>query len=139
MAGSSSMERNANIQRYNTLMEDATKRQRTSAPSSEFGNYMTSNFLSHFTVEEFHNFDILAWWKENEPQFPILAVMARDLLIVQASTDYLDGVERIQHCVSLEGELLPPVKEYIHEEEVAMEISPTMTELDEGEVEELSD
>ncbi|KAE8696646.1 U-box domain-containing protein 7 [Hibiscus syriacus] len=28
----------------------------------------------------------LAWWKENEAQFPILAAMARDLLTVQAST-----------------------------------------------------
>ncbi|GJY55904.1 RNA-directed DNA polymerase, eukaryota [Tanacetum coccineum] len=36
--------------------------------------------------EEFTNFDILAWWKEREIQFPILSAMARDLLTVQAST-----------------------------------------------------
>lgn len=172
MAGSSSSGRNVNINLYNTLMEDATKRQRTSAPSSELGNYMATNFLAHFTVEEFQNFDILAWWKEKEVQFPILAAMARDLLTVQASTvasesafsfsgrviterrskltaesmevcvclkDYLDDVERIQNCVSLEGPLLPPVEEYIHEEEVAMGISPPTTEVDEGEIEEFSD
>ncbi|KAE8682335.1 Chloroplast thylakoid membrane, putative isoform 2 [Hibiscus syriacus] len=38
------------------------------------------------TFEEFETLDILAWWKEKEAQFPILAAMARDLLTVQAST-----------------------------------------------------
>ncbi|KAD1274136.1 hypothetical protein E3N88_43079 [Mikania micrantha] len=36
--------------------------------------------------ERFENFDILAWWKQKESQFPILSAMARDLLSVQAST-----------------------------------------------------
>jgi len=150
-------------------MEDATKRQRTSAPTSELGNYMASNFLAHMIVEEFQNLDMLAWWKEKEPQFPILAAMARDLLTVQASTiasesafsfsgrviserrskltaqpvqvcvclkNYLDDVERIQHCVSLEGPLLPLVEEYIHVEEVSLGISPPTTEVDEGELDE---
>ena len=34
----------------------------------------------------FENFDILAWWKGNESQFPVLAAITRDLLTVQAST-----------------------------------------------------
>ena len=38
------------------------------------------------TIEEFENLDLLAWWKEKESQFPILAAMARDLFTVQAST-----------------------------------------------------
>ena len=37
------------------------------------------------TFEEFENFDILAWWKEKETRFPVLAVVTRDLLTVQAS------------------------------------------------------
>ncbi|GJW27196.1 probable aspartyl aminopeptidase [Tanacetum coccineum] len=68
------------------LFEDATKRQRTSAPTSELGQYMATNFLITLRPEEFTNFDILAWWKEREIQFPILSAMARDLLTVQAST-----------------------------------------------------
>ena len=38
------------------------------------------------TPEKFTTFDILAWWKGKEQQFPILFTMARDLLTVQAST-----------------------------------------------------
>lgn len=85
-AGSSRMTRDININLYNTLREDATKRQRSSAPTSELGQYMATNFLTTLSPEEFANFDILAWWKEREIQFPILAAMARDLLAVQAST-----------------------------------------------------
>ena len=47
---------------------------------------MSNNFLSFMTFEEWENFDILAWWKEKETQFPVLATMVRDLLTVQAST-----------------------------------------------------
>ena len=42
--------------------------------------------------EDFQNFDILAWWKEKEGQFPVLAAMTRDLLTVQASTVALESV-----------------------------------------------
>ncbi|KAD4888357.1 hypothetical protein E3N88_20430 [Mikania micrantha] len=38
------------------------------------------------SAEEYMKFDILAWWKGKESQFPILSAMARDLLTVQAST-----------------------------------------------------
>ncbi|GJV95881.1 zinc finger BED domain-containing protein RICESLEEPER 2 [Tanacetum coccineum] len=68
------------------VASNATKRQRTSAPTSELGQYMATNFLITLRPEEFTNFDILAWWKEREIQFPILSAMARDLLTVQAST-----------------------------------------------------
>ncbi|KAK1413168.1 hypothetical protein QVD17_34938 [Tagetes erecta] len=37
-------------------------------------------------THEFESFDLLAWWKRKETEFPILSAMARDLLIVQAST-----------------------------------------------------
>lgn len=85
-AGSSRMTRDININLYNSLFEDATKRQRTSAPTSELGQYMATNFLRTLSPDEFANFDILAWWKEREIQYPILSAMARDLLAVQAST-----------------------------------------------------
>ena len=57
---SSSLGRNANVQLFNILTDDATKRQRTSAPTSELGNYMASNFLANMTIEEFENLDLLA-------------------------------------------------------------------------------
>ncbi|GJR31135.1 ribonuclease H-like domain-containing protein [Tanacetum coccineum] len=85
-AGSSRMASDININLYNSLFEDTTKRQRTSAPTSELGQYMATNFLITLRPEEFTNFDILAWWKEREIQFLILSAMARDLLTVQAST-----------------------------------------------------
>ena len=57
--------------------------------------------------------------------------------------DYLDGGERIQNMVSLEGPLLPPVEERIieEEEELAQGISPPMTEVEENddEFEDLSE
>ena len=43
------------------------------------------------TLEEFENLDILAWWKEKQGQFPVLAAMARDRLTVQASTVALES------------------------------------------------
>ncbi|GJY52413.1 ribonuclease H-like domain-containing protein [Tanacetum coccineum] len=85
-AGSSRMASDININLYNSLFEDATKRQRTSAPTSELGQYMATKFLITLSPKEFANFDILAWWKEREIQFPILSAMAHDLLAVHAST-----------------------------------------------------
>ena len=41
------------------------------------------------SVEAFDSnvkFDILAWWKVNSPRFPILSLMARDLLVIPVST-----------------------------------------------------
>ena len=77
------MARDININLYKTLFEDATKRQRTSAPTSELGQYMATNFLRTLNPDEFAKFDILAWWKEREIQYPILSAMARDLLAVK--------------------------------------------------------
>ncbi|GKA07670.1 RNA-directed DNA polymerase, eukaryota [Tanacetum coccineum] len=129
-AGSSRMASDININLYNSLFEDATKRQRTSAPTSELGQYMATNFLITLSPEEFANFDILAWWKEREIQFPILSAMARDLLAVQASTvasESAFSTPRIRGSPILED-----VEETIAREEVDLGISPPNTELDEG-------
>ena len=48
--------------------------------------YTGTDFLSVMSPEDFATFDILAWWREKEQQFSILAAMARDLLTVEAST-----------------------------------------------------
>ena len=85
---SSSSRNSSNIEMslFNTLVNSQFKRARTTAPTSELGNYIATDFISKMSYEDFQNFDILAWWKEKEGQFPILAAMARDLLTVQAST-----------------------------------------------------
>ncbi|KAJ0742588.1 putative HAT dimerization domain, ribonuclease H-like superfamily [Helianthus annuus] len=54
--------------------------------SNELGRYKYTDFLATISPDEFHNFDILAWWKIQEPHYPVLAAMARDLLSSQAST-----------------------------------------------------
>ncbi|KAK1425518.1 hypothetical protein QVD17_20871 [Tagetes erecta] len=71
---------------YNILRNENTKRQRDNTPSSELWRHSGTDFLSTVTPEEFESFDLLAWWKRKETEFPILSAMARDLLTVQAST-----------------------------------------------------
>jgi len=83
---SSSRGGSSNISLFNRLIESQSKKARSNAPTSEFGNYISTDFLSFMTFDEFENLDILAWWKEKETRFPVLAAMARDLLTVQAST-----------------------------------------------------
>jgi hypothetical protein len=81
--------RDPKINLYNMVMEENTKRARgdgSNASSSEFGRYTGTNFVVNMGYEEFANFDILAWWKAREDQFPVLAAMARDILSAQAST-----------------------------------------------------
>ena len=43
-------------------------------------------FLNESVEEDSDNFDILAWWRVNSPRFPILSLMARDLLAIPIST-----------------------------------------------------
>ena len=51
----------SNVTLFNTLVESQTKRARSSNSTSELGNYMSSNFPSFMSFEEWENFDILAW------------------------------------------------------------------------------
>ncbi|KAJ9542884.1 hypothetical protein OSB04_029390 [Centaurea solstitialis] len=43
-------------------------------------------FLNGSVEEDSDHFDILAWWKANNLMFPILYLMARDLLAIPIST-----------------------------------------------------
>ncbi|KAK1429498.1 hypothetical protein QVD17_11707 [Tagetes erecta] len=38
------------------------------------------------SADDIDNFDILAWWKGREAEFPVISAMTRDLLSSQAST-----------------------------------------------------
>ena len=68
------------------MRNENVKRQKGNTPTNEYGRHIQTDFLSSMTPEEFTIFDILVWWRGNDQQFPILSAMARDLLIVQAST-----------------------------------------------------
>jgi hypothetical protein len=61
------------------------------------------------TKEEFSQFDILAWWKEKESQYTIIADIARDLLIVQASMVASNFALSLSgRILSLRRTVLPP-------------------------------
>ncbi|XP_076917325.1 zinc finger BED domain-containing protein RICESLEEPER 2-like [Bidens hawaiensis] len=110
---SSSSSSNPNISLFNDIRNDKLKRARGSAPNSELNRYGATDFM--FTANDFENFDILGWWKQMEPQFPVLAAMAH----------HLDAADRIQDTSNLEGELV--VEEKLHEE-VAIGAAKPLTE-----------
>lgn len=39
-----------------------------------------------FTAANAHDFPILIWWKINGPKYPVLALIAKDVLAIQVST-----------------------------------------------------
>lgn len=43
-------------------------------------------YLKEETEEESERFDILNWWKVNSPSFPVLSLIARDVLAIPIST-----------------------------------------------------
>ena len=57
--------------------------QSSSSSTSELDKY-TGEFCEPFDKNV--HFDILLWWKVNSPRFPILSLMARDLLAIPIST-----------------------------------------------------
>ncbi|KAJ9547064.1 hypothetical protein OSB04_019607 [Centaurea solstitialis] len=134
---------------YNSLGSFQSKRSRTTSPTSELGNYISTDFISNMSFEQYFSLDVLAWWKEKEGQFSVLAAMARDLLTVQASTgyfvkrsrltvesvaccvclkDYLDGAVRQQHMTTLEEPFIidggVEFETIIHAVEVEEHLSP---------------
>ncbi|XP_024200220.1 zinc finger BED domain-containing protein RICESLEEPER 2-like [Rosa chinensis] len=52
---------------------------------TELHKYLGVNYTAYMTNEEFQNFDVLAWWKDNALSFPVLSKMACDLLTVAVS------------------------------------------------------
>ncbi|PRQ30978.1 putative HAT dimerization domain, ribonuclease H-like domain, hAT-like transposase, RNase-H [Rosa chinensis] len=52
---------------------------------TELHKYLGVNHTAYMTNEEFQNFDVLAWWKDNALSFPVLSKMACDLLTVAVS------------------------------------------------------
>ncbi|GJS16342.1 zinc finger BED domain-containing protein RICESLEEPER 2-like protein [Tanacetum coccineum] len=72
---------------FYSLRQENTKRARSDQSSTnEVERYIGNDWINTMGRKEFTKFDILAWCKGMESQFPVLAAMARDLLSVQAST-----------------------------------------------------
>ncbi|KAD5803225.1 hypothetical protein E3N88_14585 [Mikania micrantha] len=138
-AASSSSSSDPQIAFYNLLMNENSKRQRGNTPSSELGRYIATDFLSGMNPQEFMSFDILAWWKGKEDQFPILSAMARDLLSVQASTVASESAFSVSgRVISLRRtRLTPPAvemsicwKDYLDAAERVQDRSPLEGEMD---------
>ncbi|KAI8555377.1 hypothetical protein RHMOL_Rhmol05G0170300 [Rhododendron molle] len=55
----------------------------TCTTTTERSQYLEINLL---TNDDLQSFDILAWWKKNEMTFPILSILARDLLTSPVSS-----------------------------------------------------
>ena len=53
----------------------------SSANKSEMERYLAEDIES-----DSDDFDILMWWNVNEPRFPILAEMVRDVLVIPISS-----------------------------------------------------
>nr|GEZ17720.1 zinc finger BED domain-containing protein RICESLEEPER 2 [Tanacetum cinerariifolium] len=72
---------------FYSLRQENTKRAKSNQTlTNEFGRYIGTDWINTMGPEEFTKLDILTWWKGRESQFSVLAIMARDLLSVHAST-----------------------------------------------------
>ena len=54
------------------------------------------------------NFDILVWWKENGPKYPILSSIARDILAIPVSTVTSESI------FSTGGKVVSPHRNKLH-------------------------
>ncbi|CAL2264969.1 unnamed protein product [Prunus armeniaca] len=66
----------------------ASKGKQKSVISSrtEVFKYLDTEFVKFMTKEERNNFNILDWWKAHEKNFPVLSIMACDVLTTPVST-----------------------------------------------------
>ncbi|CAN1289650.1 Zinc finger BED domain-containing protein RICESLEEPER 1 [Linum perenne] len=63
------------------------KRQKLVEEAEELSKSELDRYLEAKCVnQDEENFDILAWWKRNSSDYPILGLMAKDILAVQVST-----------------------------------------------------
>ena len=61
-----------------------SSRGRSVVSRTELSMYLETDFLT--SVDTVDNFNILLWWNNNAPKFPIISIMARDLLTPPASS-----------------------------------------------------
>ncbi|KAK3200574.1 hypothetical protein Dsin_023989 [Dipteronia sinensis] len=90
---------------YNLLSKKTKKLRGSSSSSSttysELESYLSTTFGFIEDTED-KNFDILHWWKEHERYFPILAMIAKQILSTQVST------VAVEQQFSASGNILDP-------------------------------
>jgi len=77
---------------------------------SELSSYLDSDRLTEYD----DSFDILLWWKDHKLTFPVLSILARDVLSVPASTVSSES------CFSLTGRILEERRRRLLPEHVEM-------------------
>ncbi|KAI8574511.1 hypothetical protein RHMOL_Rhmol01G0360200 [Rhododendron molle] len=89
---------------HSTAASTAAPLTSSTSGNDEFWNFVSSNIgigsstvssrieldkyldLESVNVNDMLDFDVLAWWKRNEDKYPVLSIMARDLLTPPVST-----------------------------------------------------
>ncbi|KZV54459.1 hypothetical protein F511_29947 [Dorcoceras hygrometricum] len=73
------------LSKAQNLIRDRTKRPRGSSSSNlELENYLTTTF--DFSAADEDTFDILRWWAQKTQVYPILSLMAKEILACPVST-----------------------------------------------------
>ncbi|KAL6179493.1 hypothetical protein ACLB2K_051008 [Fragaria x ananassa] len=68
------------------LLASKTKQKGVVSSCNGFFKYLDADFTEFMTEEEKVKLDILGWWKTHSRNFPVLSIMARDLLTTLVST-----------------------------------------------------
>ncbi|XP_057537538.1 zinc finger BED domain-containing protein RICESLEEPER 2-like [Amaranthus tricolor] len=68
------------------LMRSKFKKFKESREDGELTKTEVDKYLDEVTEEDGDDFDILTWWKNNSSRFPILSLVARDVLAIPVST-----------------------------------------------------
>ncbi|KAK1556992.1 hypothetical protein Q3G72_015777 [Acer saccharum] len=76
---------------------------------SELEKYLATDFTFFLTLEELKQFNVLAWWKMKEKGFPVLSILARDLLTLPMSTLVSESVFKTgnHRVLNMERSMLP--------------------------------
>nr|GEV96817.1 zinc finger BED domain-containing protein DAYSLEEPER-like [Tanacetum cinerariifolium] len=77
--------------------EDFSMKSASQQSKSELDQYLKESLLPRI-----HEFDVMRWWKLNEPKYPTLSKMARDILTLLVSTVdpesvFKTGVKEMDH------------------------------------------
>ncbi|GKC97360.1 zinc finger BED domain-containing protein RICESLEEPER 2, partial [Tanacetum coccineum] len=79
--------RNQMTRLLNRLQEHRKKKARNDHTlSSEYEQYVNSDFVTLLDDSAFATFDLLGFWKANEAMYPVLSRMAMDIISVQATS-----------------------------------------------------
>ena len=81
------------------------KRARVTSVQTELDNYLNEGILPY---EEAVEFDILGWWRQNGPKYPVLQAIARDVLAIPITS------VASECAFSSGGRLLDPHRSRLH-------------------------